>query len=118
MEHEYNKCKRCRETGGCWKYYFFSVVDFIRWAELIFSVFSFIVFHLLFGWWGIIPFLIFDWLNHLQGGLMGDLSIHPPKEYPENKCSKEIKNCRLCNNPYSHEFNVKYQKSLKWYEKL
>ena len=103
-----------------WLLYNERIRDFIRWYELGWIIVSFTFFYLVWGWWGILFAVILDWLNHLEGGPCADaFDIYPDNEVKYNwKCSANIEDCKLCNNEYDHEFNVKYNESLKWYEKI
>lgn len=97
----------------------YNLIDFIRWQELGYMIVSLTIFCIWLGWWGIIPFLALDYLLHMEGGTVGDaFNEYPKEEFPPNTCSAGIKDCNVCNNTYDHDFNVKYYKGLKWWEKM
>jgi len=94
-----------------------ALIDFIRWWELLFIVVVFIVFYTLFGWFGIILAPFFHYMMAtIQGGAVADIfNEYPDEKFPPNKCSAGIRNCQICNNEYSHEFNESYKVKRKWY---
>lgn len=104
-----------------WEYYremIQDISDFIRWGELIFLVSTLLIGYALWGWKGVIVALIVNQLNHLQGGLMLDINNEYPTLDRKQPCSAGVKDCEICGNGYLHDFNARYNASLKWYQKI
>ena len=109
-----------------WQYLFrVKFTEFLgmwKWDEICFYILAFILFYGIMGWIGIVLWVLFiaglgEWL---QGGMMGESGRYyfPTEEPPKNTCSAGIENCTICNNEYSHDFNLRYEASLKWWEKI
>jgi hypothetical protein len=98
----------------CWK----DFLKAVRWYDLIFWNSLVIIFYLWLGWIGVIIVLFMDYWSLAVSAPM----IFPGESFekPEyhRECSAKIKGCKICKNEYSHEFNEKYQKTLKWYQKI
>ena len=104
-----------------WKSQWQGFKEFLRWDCLLFEVILFSVCILIWGWWGIIPFLLVSSFFTANGGSWIDLNVYPDKEYPPNTCSAGIKDCIICEKTYihDHEFNVEYnEKYNKWYDRI
>ncbi len=116
-------CELCNDVGY-WEYIFgITFKEFfslIRWSTIVFLIVVPFVGYQIWGVVGGVGGWIFCYLmGQALDGAVADLwNEFPTEEYPPNTCSLGIEGCKICNNEYSHEFNVKYQKSLKWYEKI
>lgn len=86
----------------------------IRWDCILFGVVMLGICLLFFKWWGIIVYLILNAGLTYEGGNWIDMNDYSDK-YPPNTCSASIKDCKICNNEYNHEFNVEYERGKKWY---
>lgn len=100
----------------CWK----AFLDCIRWYDLIFWTSAVIIGYLIWGWIGVIIVLLMDYFS---SEVSAPFIFHGDKqEKPiyHRKCSAGIENCKVCNNEYDHEFNVKYNEKFrkKWYQKI
>lgn len=116
-------CRTCKEVGS-WEYIwglpFKEFLSLVRWSTIVFMFISLIVGYAMFGWIGIlIGWVFFYLMAQSDDGAVADVwNEFPPEEYPPNICSENISNCKICNNEYEHSFNVKYEKSLKWWERI
>lgn len=113
-------CQICNPEPWTWNWFkvcFVDFIEFVRWYELFFLLFTLFLGYSFLGWWGVILALLLNKLNHLEGGPMSDMrgEYREPVRLP---CSENLKNCRVCGNGYSHDFNVRTLKNLKWYEKI
>lgn len=117
-------CKTDLKVKGEWEVFWgVSLKDFlggVMWKEVAVVVLIPVALFLLWGWWSIVADIIFFWFFSSVAGTWGVMVWSPSEEdEPEiiNKCSAGVEGCRICNNEYSHEFNYKYEKGLKWYQK-
>lgn len=92
--------------------------DYFFFENIAFTLIALALLTLFFGWWGILWTLLLKEALLVEGGNFIDLVRYPEPEPPKNICSAGISDCQLCDNPYSHEFNVKHYQSLKWWEKM
>ncbi len=94
--------------------------DMIRFREIGFMIVLFFFCIGMFGLWlgSLIGLAIHFLTAHLEGGAVADILGEFPKEkFPPNTCSADIKDCQICNNEYTHEFNLEYDKgNRKWYK--
>lgn len=97
----------------CWK----AFAGAIRWADLKFWCSAVVISYLLLGWIGVIIVLIMDYFS-LEVAAPFIFFDEMPEEIYERTCSAGIEDCKICGNEYDHEFNVEYQKSLKWYQRI
>lgn len=103
------------------KYDMYALRDLIRWDCLIgMGLIAFICVGSM-GWiLGILVYTIIIYGLTAGGGSWMDLDVYPLPKIYNNKCSANIKDCKICLNTHihDHEFNKNYQKSLRWYEKI
>ena len=83
--------------------------DLIWWEALKVNFWVFLISFIVLRWWGIILAVIFLNLMELQGGPVANMHLNqPPPPVYNNKCSAGMEDCKICNNEYNHEFNLKY----------
>lgn len=114
-------CTVCKKMG-LWEYIFgVSFKQFLEaweWQNLLVTIFLCGFLFSFMGFWAIIPILIVS--RDMEGGFASWIIFERPEETKEikeiqNKCSAGIENCKICDNEYSHEFNIEYEKYNTWY---
>ncbi|MEK7128484.1 MAG: hypothetical protein AAB933_02905 [Patescibacteria group bacterium] len=122
----WENCKICSYKEGFFECItgitFIEFLIDIHWREVVSVILIFLVFSLLWGWWGMFIGTFFCIISNFSFNSWGawflpDEYLEPPPEV-KNECSAKIEGCRICNNEYNHEFNFKYEKGLKWYQKI
>ena len=72
-------------------------------------------------------YIIYDWVGLVLGIFLsyilsesdGGLQIYEEETTTtEQTCSKKIEGCKICNNPYTHEFNEAYKKKHNLWKKI
>jgi hypothetical protein len=101
---------------------FSEFLELIKWDEICFYILAFILFYGILNWIGIILYPFFIYLTgYLGDGACGESGLQgyfPYEVYPPNTCSANIEDCQICDNPYEHDFNLRYNENLKWWQKI